>query len=111
MAGSETTNTDLTKPPRGAWFSEIPPHGFEVGVSTRSAAAFFLAPITLGLSVFTLGGVYGTQIGEGKFNVGHSLLGIPFLLGMLFFASLTLLSLGGKIVVKVAGNEGSIFTG
>lgn len=111
MAGHDTTHTDLTNPPRGAWFSQTPPHGFEVGVSTRSAAAFLLVPITLGLSVFTLGGVYGTQIDEGKFNLGHSLSGIPFLLGMLFFGSLTMLSLCGKIVVKVEGNEGSIFTG
>ncbi len=38
------SNIDPRKPPRGAWISDDSSRSFEVGVSTRSAGAFFLVP-------------------------------------------------------------------
>jgi hypothetical protein len=35
---------DSRNPPGGAWFQEMPPRGFTVGVTTRSFIALFLVP-------------------------------------------------------------------
>ncbi len=62
-------------------------------------------------SGFSLGGIYGTQIYHGKFNLGMSLFGIPFVLGTLFLGSMAVMSACGKVTLQVIGNEGTVFTG
>jgi hypothetical protein len=57
------------------------------------------------------GGIYGTQIYHGKFNLFQSLFGIPFLLGTVLFGSIALMTLCGKVVVAVSRDEGRVFTG
>jgi hypothetical protein len=101
---------DLSRPPRGSWFhSDM--SGFEVGSTTRSAGAFFLVPFMCVWSGFSLGGIYGTQIVKGQFNLMMSLFGIPFVLGTLLFGSIAVMSVCGKVSVRVRGNEGMVFTG
>lgn len=102
---------DLKNPPSGAWFRETSPRAFEVGVSTRSAIAFFLVPFMCVWSGFSLGGIYGSQFTKGHFELGPSLFGIPFILGTLLFGSIAVMSVCGKVVVNVDGDNGVIFTG
>jgi hypothetical protein len=97
-------------PPSGAW--HVPGmNGFEAGASTRSPIAFFLVPFMCVWSGFSLSGIYGSQIVKGKFDLGASLFGIPFLLGSLLFGSVALMAVCGKVVVSVRGDEASVFTG
>ena len=69
----------LATPPSGAWFDPLP-DGFRAGASTRSWMALFIVPFTCVWSGGSLFGIYGTQIVHGRFNVGMSLFGLPFLL-------------------------------
>jgi hypothetical protein len=107
----ELPAVNLMEPPRGAWFRQMPPRSFEVGVSTRSAAAFFLVPFMCVWSGFSLGGIYGSQIVKRHFNPTMSLFGIPFVLGTLLFGSIALMAACGKVTVRVDGDAGVIFTG
>jgi len=106
-----TGNFNLKSPPRGTWFRENPPTGFEVGVSTRSGLAFFLVPFMCIWSGFSLGGIYGSQIAKGQFNPGMSLFGIPFLIGTLFLGGTAAMAICGKVTVSVDRDNGVIFTG
>jgi len=111
IGDSRLPNLDLQNPPGGAWFHETAPNAFEVGVTTRSATAFFLVPFMCVWSGFSLGGIYGTQFRQGHFNLSQSLFGIPFILGTLLFGSIAVMTVAGKITVKVNGDDGAIFTG
>jgi hypothetical protein len=107
---AEIPVAELNRPPGGAWFRRDH-RGFEVGASTRSAAAFFLVPFMTVWSGFSLGGIYGRQIIKGDFDLGWSLFGIPFLLGTLLFGSIAAMTVCGKMLVRVEGNRGTFFTG
>jgi hypothetical protein len=111
VADARVPQCDPQHPPRGAWFREMPPRGFEVGVSTRSADAFFLVPFILFWSGLSLGGIYGTQFHSGHFSLLLSLFGLPFLCGTFFLGAAAGMALGGKVVVRVNDDEGVIFTG
>ena len=108
--GAAEAAFDPLDPPRGAWFTPAF-DGFEAGVSTRSPFAIFLVPFLCVWSGFSLGGIYGTQVWTGRFNLLMSLFGIPFVLGTFLFGSIALMSVAGKYVVSVAGDEGRIFVG
>jgi hypothetical protein len=79
-------------PPKGVDFVETM-DGFRLTLSTRSCIAVFLVPFTLVWAGGSLGGIYGTQIAQGKFNWMMSLFGIPFLIGSVALA-------GGKFSVR-----------
>jgi len=101
---------DLTNPPKGMWFTRTMT-GFELGASTRSPAAFFLVPFMLVWSGFSLGGIYGTQIAKGHFNLGMSLFGLPFLFGTILFGSIAIMTVCGKFCVRAMSNQGEVFVG
>lgn len=101
---------DINDPPKGAWFYDDF-HGWRIGASTRSPAAFFLVPFMCVWSGFSLGGIYGTQIANGEFNLGMSLFGIPFVLGTLLFGGIAVMTVCGRIDVIVADTAGQLFTG
>jgi hypothetical protein len=101
---------DLGAPPRGAWFDDTG-NGWRIGATTRSPIAFFLVPFMCVWSGFSLGGIYGSQILQGRFDLVASLLGIPFLLGTLLFGSIAVMSVCGKVVVSTDSNEGRVFIG
>ena len=100
----------LQEAPPGAWFftDQV---SWQVGATTRSPAAFFLVPFMLVWSGFSLGGIYGSQIISGKFNLVMSLFGLPFLAGTLLFGSIALMTVCGKVAVTVTDDDGLIFTG
>ncbi len=101
---------DLDRPPRGVRF-EQGLDGFRISATTRHPIAFFLVPFMAVWSGFSLGGIYGSQIASGKFNLGMSLFGIPFVLGTVLFGSIALMSVGGRVSLKVEGDEGLVFIG
>lgn len=103
-------NVDLSKPPKGMWYYSQG-NEFEVGTTTRSWAALFLVPFTLVWSGISVGGIYGTQIKHGHFQLFESLFGIPFLLGSAVLISATLMCLLGKIALRGSGDQGSVFMG
>jgi len=101
---------DLTRPPKGAWLRQVG-GGFEMGATTRSAAALFLVPFTLVWSGGSLGGIYGSQLAKGQLDWKLCLFGIPFLLGSAFLIPLAATSAFGKLVVRAEGFRGSVFIG
>ncbi len=100
----------VERPPSGAWFREE----FDrvvVGASTRSPIAFFLVPFMCVWSGFSLGGIYGSQIASGKFDLLASLFGIPFILGSILFWTFALMAVFGKVEVCIRDTESSVFVG
>tara|TARA_R110002073_G_scaffold89852_6_gene212499 strand:- start:19856 stop:20533 length:678 start_codon:yes stop_codon:yes gene_type:complete len=102
---------DLKKNPKGTWFEKKSSNELLIGASTASPIAFFLIPFMLIWSGASLGGIYGTQIISGEFNLFLSLFGIPFLLGTFFFGAITIMSVAGKVEIIITKAGGVIFTG
>jgi hypothetical protein len=102
---------DLGNPPKGVWFKQNPPNGFEVGTTTRSFLALFLIPFMCFWSGGSLGGIYGTQIVHHKFDWRMSAFGIPFLIGTFFLGGVSMMSVFGKTLIRVEGDNGLLFTG
>ena len=85
--------------------------GFRLVLSMRSCVAFFLVPFTLFWAGGSLGGIYGTQIAKGEFNLWMSLFGLPFLAGSVFLIAITVMAVAGRTVVELAAGKLSIRTG
>lgn len=102
--------SNLSRPPKGCRY-EKSIDGIVISASTRSPAAFFLVPFMCVWSGFSLGGIYGTQIASGKFNLVMSLFGIPFILGSALFWSLALMAIWGRCEVRISRDEVVFFTG
>ncbi len=96
--------------PKGATLEETM-DGFRLTLSSRSLLAFFLVPFTLFWAGGSLGGIYGTQIAKGQFNLMMSLFGLPFLAGSVFLVGLTAMTVAGRSVVELAGGRLSVRTG
>ena len=80
-------------------------------MSQRSCVIFFLVPFTVVWAGGSLSGIYGTQIARGKFDLGTSLFGIPFLLGSLVLTGLCLFMLFGYSAVESSGGTGRVSRG
>jgi len=106
----DVADVDASRPPKGAWYKSQGIE-FEVGAWTRSWGALFLVPFTLAWSGGSLGGIYGSQIAKGRFDLTLSLFGIPFVLGTLLLVPYTLMTVFGKLVVRGSGDQGSVFIG
>jgi hypothetical protein len=109
-SGNADDGADLGEPPRGLWFKDRVT-GWTISATTRSAAAFFLVPFMCVWSGFSLGGIYGTQLIKGEFDLLPSLFGIPFVLGTLLFGSIAAMTVAGRQAIRVDGNMGGVFTG
>jgi hypothetical protein len=101
---------DINDPPAGAWFQEDF-QGWKLGATTRSYIAFFLVPFMCAWSGFSLGGIYGSQIMKGKFDLFMSLFGIPFILGTIVLGCIALMSICGKLQITVQDGVGKVFLG
>ena len=110
VAQGHETDVELTEPPSGTWF-RIEANGWELGGTTRHPIAFFLVPFMCVWSGFSLGGIYGSQIVQGKFDLYESLFGLPFVAGTVLFGSIMLMVVIGKVTVCVDGFDCVIFTG
>ncbi|MFD2909106.1 hypothetical protein ACFSX9_10180 [Flavobacterium ardleyense] len=103
-------NFIVNNKPNGTWYKS----DFNktiIGASTRSPIAFFLVPFMLVWSGGSLGGIYGSQITNGEFNLLLTLAGIPFIIGSIFFWSLALMAIWGKVEVSLDNKGGKVFTG
>ena len=100
----------VTAPPKGVDFVETM-DGFRLSLSTRSCVGFFLVPFTLVWAGGSLGGIYGTQIAKGKFDLMMSLFGLPFLIGSIFLIGLTIMAVAGRTVVELTSGKFSVRTG
>lgn len=110
VGGVPAVPIDSLSPPPGAWFTRTA-DGFELGATTRSYAAFFLVPFMCLWSGGSLGGIYGTQLAKGQFDLAQSLFGIPFLLGSIIFWGAALMSVFGKNTLTVSGDNAVTFSG
>ena len=100
----------LRHPPKGAWYRQTPTETV-VGATTRHGSAFFLVPFLCVWSGGSLGGIFGSQIRSGNLHWGLVLCSIPFLVGSVFLGSITLMSIGGKVEVRLRGRRGEVFVG
>lgn len=110
---SASDSFNINDPPGGVSYDNNG-MGWRIAATTRSWSAFFLVPFMCIWSGFSLGGIYGSQIAEGKFDPFLSLFGIPFVLGTLLFGSFAVLSVIGRIVIRtdeMDHDAGSIFLG
>lgn len=103
-------NFNISDPPKGAWINQDQGE-LVLGVSTRSPIAFFLVPFMLVWSGGSLGGIYGSQIAAGEFDLFMSLFGIPFLLGSVIFWAVALMAIWGKVEITLDHSDGKVFTG
>jgi len=110
VAQGRETDSDLSEPPNGTWF-RTEANGWELGSTTRHPIAFFLVPFMCVWSGFSLGGIYGSQIVKGRFDPVMSLFGLPFVAGTVLFGAITLMSVVGKVTIRVEDGDGVIFTG
>lgn len=104
---------DINQPPSGVRYDNYG-MGWRIVSTTRSAIAFFLVPFMMVWSGFSLGGIYGSQIAKGEFDLTLSLFGIPFVLGTLLFGSFAVLSVIGRTVIRsddMDHDAGSVFLG
>ncbi len=108
--GSPAPRVDLMSPPAGISVERLGGQTV-ISATTRSPMALFFIPFMLVWSGFSLGGIYGTQIQTGVFDPVQSLFGIPFLLGTVALGSSALMTVMGRVLVRISGNEGSVFTG
>jgi len=106
----DSVNSDIFRnPPKGSWFRKERDRVI-VGASTRSPWAFIIVPFMCVWSGGSIGGIYGSQIAKGEFNLESSLFGIPFLLGSIIFGALALMTICGKVEISI-GKVSSVFVG
>lgn len=100
----------ISNVPKGAWtYKEF--NKTIIGATTRSPMAFFLVPFMLIWSGGSLGGIYGSQISNGEFDMFQSLFGIPFLIGSIIFWSIAFMAIWGKVELILDNRGGKVFTG
>jgi hypothetical protein len=110
LVDMEVSSEVLRNLPKGTWYEETV-SGCVFGATTRHPMAFFLVPFMCVWSGFSLSGIYGSQIIKRQFNLTTSLFGIPFLLGSLLFWSIALMTICGKVEVRVDDGAGTVFVG
>lgn len=106
----ERVDLPLGAPPKGVTLAEGM-DGFRLTLSTRSPMALFLVPFTLFWAGGSLGGLYGTQIAKGEFNLMMSLFGIPFLIGSVFLIGFTAMTVAGRQVIELKGGRLHVHAG
>lgn len=108
--GKSSVPFDINNPPKGAYINHLH-DGVQIGASTRSWSALFIVPFATVWSGGALGGIYGSQIFSGEFEILLSLFGIPFLIGSVFLWSVALMAVAGRTEITLDSNGGHIFTG
>ncbi len=102
---------DLNTPPKGIVVEEVDGN-LVINSTTRSIGiAIFMTLFMTVWSGASLGGIYGTQIINGKFDLAMSLFGLPFLGGSILFWSIALMAMFGRVKVTINRNQVEIFTG
>lgn len=110
LADDDFTPVTLTRPPKGAWYRQTMSETV-IGATTRNPGAFFLIPFTFVWAGGSMTGIYGSQIQSGEFSLVMSLFGLPFLVGSIVLIATTLMSVCGKVEVRLRDRQGVIFVG
>lgn len=92
---------DLTTPPRGVNVSRNLLTGIDLTYRRVNRTVFFLIPFTALWSGLSLGGIYGRQIIDGKFDPAASLAGLPFVIGTVVLLGTILFMLFGRWHVRL----------
>jgi hypothetical protein len=98
-----------------------PPRGIRVETDFRgsdriiyrrlSPALLFFVPFTALWSGISMWGIYGTQFVEGKFDLGRSLFGLPFLIGTVVLVGVIVFLLFGRWELRLQEGAGTVFVG
>jgi hypothetical protein len=96
-------NIDLTRPPKGVRIEENPIHGRSIIYRKIPLVVIFLIPFAAVWSGFSMLGIYGSQIKEGRFDPVSSLFGLPFFIGTVFLVSFILFCLFGRWRIGYSG--------
>ena len=110
-AAAEINLQSLAQPPRGIRMEEEPGGVLKIRYKKISPAVLFLIPFTVFWGGFSIGGIYGSQIRKGQFNLHESLFGIPFLIGTIVLLCIISYLLFGKWVITLNEGAGTVFTG
>jgi hypothetical protein len=109
---AELSPAQLDEPaPKGITVRQAMVGGTEIVYRRMSFIVFFLIPFMLFWSGFSLSGIYGKQIQSGKFDLDHSLFGLPFLIGTLLLLWVIVFLLFGKWRVRLDRGRGEVFVG
>ena len=108
---SELALAQLDEPIKGVRVTTAMVGGTEIVYRRISKMVFFFIPFMAMWSGFSLSGIYGKQIASGRFDLGDSLFGLPFLVGTLVMLSAILFMLLGKWRVRLDGGRGEVFAG
>jgi hypothetical protein len=76
-----------------------------------SPMLWFFLPFTVLWSGGSMIGIYGTQIWNGKYDLGQSLFGIPFLFGTIILLTVILYMIFGKWIITLDRGQGKVFVG
>lgn len=110
-ATDELGAVDLAAPPRGVEVSHSLISGIEVSYRRFNPVVLFLIPFTALWSGISLGGIYFSQWSQGKFDLGLSLTGLPFLLGTVVLLTVIAYMLFGRWRVHIDRGTARIFSG
>jgi hypothetical protein len=108
---SSVSEETLDHPPRGIHMMRNQHGGRKVVFRRVSPALLFLVPFTAVWAGGSMFGIYGTQIKEGKFDLGQSLFGIPFLIGSIVLVSIILFLAFGRWEMVLDRGTGKVFAG
>jgi hypothetical protein len=112
IAGPAQIDMDLLdKPPKGIKVQREYGGGTAISYHRLSPALFFLIPFTAAWSGFSMAGIYGSQLREGKFDMAASLFGLPFLFGTCVLLTVIAYLLFGKLMVAMRDGKGLVFVG
>ena len=103
-AGAE--EMDMKHPPKGLRFEDSSIRGKSIIYRKIPMSLIFLIPFTLAWSGVSMGGIYGSQIMSGEFNLFMSLFGLPFLIGTIVLVSTILFGLFGRW--RISFNQGTL---
>lgn len=102
---------DLTKPPRGVTVSRSLISGIEIVYRRINPTVWFLVPFTGLWSGLSLWGIYGKQLGEGKFDPVMTLAGLPFVIGTFVLVGAIIFMLFGSWRVHLDRGVARFFVG
>jgi hypothetical protein len=103
-----TNEIDPSKPPKGVLIEDSPIHGRSLIYRKVPAFLLFIIPFTVFWSGFSMFGIYGTQIKDGKFDLMRSLFGLPFLFGTIILLSVIFFGLFGRWRIGFSGGLVSV---
>ena len=102
---------NLSTPPRSVRVADSFGNETQITYHRLSPILLFLVPFTLFWSGGSIGGIYGTQIAKGHFEMGQSLFGVPFLVGTVILLGVIIFLAFGKWIITLDRGMGTVYLG